>query len=137
MAEQALPESQAIFPFISGTITFTCCGVQNTVRRNKIEFATCSVCHTRYGINLVRMRPCVGTIPPRTAVRFTSEFIFPIINHNINILPGTKTQTAHDPHQFIDCPPGHTLLEIPCKFNNQLIPLVAPVPDSAFEVINE
>jgi hypothetical protein len=121
--------------FFTGTIKFSCCGLNQEVTSTENAFVSCSKCHTVYGVTLtVSLQAAsdykfargmsLGVREP-VEVRAGSTMV--------KLVPGQAYIATQDTHGVLNIPPGFqpVLVKAPGDLKERV--LVALVPDHLLE----
>jgi hypothetical protein len=122
---------------VTGTVLFSCCGINQEVVLKDGSFIQCSKCHTVYGIALlVSLQPAEKTKFPRGVRVQVAEPVEVIAGSTrLTLRPGMSYQTTQDTHGVLNVPPGFQPVIVMAAGERGERTLVALVPDHLLERI--
>jgi hypothetical protein len=116
---------------VTGTLLFSCCGVNQRVTIKDDSFVQCARCHTLYGVALLvsLQAPEQAKFLRGVRVQVTEPVEVLAGSTRVTLRPGMSYRATQDTHGVLNVPPGFqpVLVSVPGERGERT--LVALVPD--------
>lgn len=121
----------------TGSLTYSCCGLNQTVQGDQRSYVTCERCHTSYGLTLLLsiISPDDYKFPRGTQVKLRESYTALAGSTRVLLGEAEIYTAAHDTHGVLNVPPGFQPIVVSVQGDRCMRDLLAFVPEDLLEKI--